>query len=126
MSAAEETVEVGIPAESLHHPIVIGVGVFVAAAVLLSLAVPAVRTTISPAWRWFSGRNSRAYGLLLGEVELLREQLEESRQERAAADERHSQEIAAMRAKHEEDMDFIRRELLETRRQLLVATTKGV
>lgn len=122
--SADEPVEVGIPAESMNHPIVVGTGALVAATVLLSLAVPAVRKVFHPVWLWFSGRNTRAYTLLLGEVELLRRQLEESRQERAEADERHSQEIAAMRAKHEADMAEILRELHETRRQLMEYTAR--
>lgn len=117
-----EDAEIGIPSESLHHPVVIGVGVLVVALALLRWAVPSARATVVPAWRWVTGRDTRAYGQLLGEVELLRTQLEESREERRQADERHSREIAAMRAQYEEDMTFIREELMETRRQLLMAT----
>lgn len=114
--------EIGIPSESLHHPVVIAVGVLVAVLLLARFAIPSARATVVPAWRWATGRDTRAYGQLLGEVELLRTQLEESREERQKADDRHSQEIAAMRTQHEEDMTFIRAELLETRRQLLAAT----
>ncbi|WP_027500399.1 hypothetical protein [Rhodococcus sp. UNC363MFTsu5.1] len=118
-----DTVE--IPDEALRHPVVIAVMVLFVVLVVAARAIPYAQRTIGPAWRWATGRDTRAYSELLGEVELLRQQLEASRTERALADERHSLEIAGLRTQYESDMRLIQEQLQETRRQLLDALTKG-
>ena len=126
---SQEVPGVEIPEPAMNHPLTI---IGFVALILLVIAAAGKRyatQTVVPAWRWVTGRDTRAYAELVEELELVQQQLEASRQERLRADERHSREIAelreqhsreiaAMRTQQEKDMRILGQALADTRRQL--------
>ncbi|QCQ91720.1 hypothetical protein [Rhodococcus sp. SGAir0479] len=108
MEAQELPSGVEIPEPAMNHPLTIAGFVVLILLVLAAAAKRYAAQTVVPAWRWVTGRDTRAYAEVVGELELVKEQLEASRLERRRADERHSEEIAAMREQHSEEIAAMR------------------